>query len=169
MVERCRGCVDVSPARVVHQTGPADAASLSEAYRNSSLASFEIAAFFDDMPARVSAADLLVCRAGATTLAEIAAAGRPAILVPYPFAADDHQRRNAEAVERAVPPWSSATRSCPAPLLPTSWLRSPSIRIEAQDGRPREARASGDAAERIADVADGLLEGRPGGGGADVP
>ena len=46
-------------------------------------------------------ADLVICRSGATTVAELAAAGKPAIMIPFPFAADDHQRKNAEAVERA--------------------------------------------------------------------
>jgi UDP-N-acetylglucosamine--N-acetylmuramyl-(pentapeptide) pyrophosphoryl-undecaprenol N-acetylglucosamine transferase len=46
-------------------------------------------------------ADLVVCRAGATTVAELAAAGKPSLLIPFPFAADDHQRKNAEAIERA--------------------------------------------------------------------
>ena len=52
------------------------------------------------MPARFARADLVVCRSGASTVAEIAAAGKPAIFVPFPRAADDHQRRNAEALRR---------------------------------------------------------------------
>ena len=53
------------------------------------------------MPAAFEAADLVVCRSGAGAVSELAAAGKPAILVPFPFAADDHQTRNAEAIERA--------------------------------------------------------------------
>ena len=52
------------------------------------------------MPAAFAAADLVVCRAGAGTVSELAAAGRPSVLVPFPFAADDHQMRNAEAMQR---------------------------------------------------------------------
>ncbi len=59
------------------------------------------AAFFDDLPARLESAHLVVCRAGASTVAELAAAGRPAILVPYPLATDDHQSANARALEAA--------------------------------------------------------------------
>ena len=51
----------------------------------------------------MKAADLVVCRAGATTLAEIAAAGKPSILVPLPTATDDHQRKNAEVLARRAP------------------------------------------------------------------
>ena len=57
--------------------------------------------FLDAMARAMSDADLVVCRAGATTLAELAAAGRPAILVPFPYAANDHQRLNATAFEKA--------------------------------------------------------------------
>ena len=56
--------------------------------------------FVHDMASAYGQADLVVCRAGATTLAELAALGKPAILIPYPFAADDHQRTNAEVVVR---------------------------------------------------------------------
>ena len=61
----------------------------------------EATAFIDDMPLAFADADLVVCRSGAGAVAELAAAGKPAILVPYPFAADDHQMANARAMERA--------------------------------------------------------------------
>ena len=56
--------------------------------------------FITDMPAAFAAADLVICRSGAGAVSELAAAGKPSILVPFPFAADDHQTRNAEAMER---------------------------------------------------------------------
>ncbi len=60
----------------------------------------EIVPFINDMPAAFRSADLIVCRSGAGAVSELAAAGKPSILVPFPFAADDHQTRNAEAMER---------------------------------------------------------------------
>ena len=60
-----------------------------------------VEAFFDDMPARMAAADLVVARAGASTLAELTILGRPSVLVPLPTAADDHQRKNADVLARA--------------------------------------------------------------------
>jgi UDP-N-acetylglucosamine--N-acetylmuramyl-(pentapeptide) pyrophosphoryl-undecaprenol N-acetylglucosamine transferase len=69
------------------------------AYRQAGLQA-EVEPFFYDMGRRLHAADLIVCRAGATTLAEITAAGKPAILIPLPTATDDHQRRNGAALAR---------------------------------------------------------------------
>jgi UDP-N-acetylglucosamine--N-acetylmuramyl-(pentapeptide) pyrophosphoryl-undecaprenol N-acetylglucosamine transferase len=57
--------------------------------------------FIRDMPRAFAEADLVVCRAGASTVSELAAAGRASILVPFPFAADNHQQHNAEAMQRA--------------------------------------------------------------------
>jgi UDP-N-acetylglucosamine--N-acetylmuramyl-(pentapeptide) pyrophosphoryl-undecaprenol N-acetylglucosamine transferase len=87
----------VPELRVTHQTGARDLEIAGEAYRKAGLDA-EVAAFFDDMPKRLAETDLIVCRAGATTLAEVTAAGRAAILVPLPGATDDHQRTNAEAL-----------------------------------------------------------------------
>lgn len=87
---------------VTHQTGrlPDEAAErIQRAYAESGFQAV-VKPFLDRMVDEFRDADLVICRAGATTVAELAAAGRPAILVPYPFAADDHQRHNAEAVER---------------------------------------------------------------------
>ncbi len=86
--------------RFVHQTGSADVEKVQAAYAARGLRA-ETAAFFDDMPVRYRNADLVLCRAGATTIAELCGAGRGAILVPYPFAADDHQTANARLLERA--------------------------------------------------------------------
>ena len=85
---------------LTHQTGEADYDRVSAAYAGSGLRA-EVKPFIEDMVAEFARAHLIVSRAGATTVAELAAAGRPAVMVPFPFAADDHQRKNAEAVERA--------------------------------------------------------------------
>ncbi len=83
--------------RIIHQTGERDYNDALAAYR--SLGDWaEVFKFIEDMPAAFSRADLVVCRSGASTVAEIAAAGKPAIFVPFPRAADDHQRVNAEAL-----------------------------------------------------------------------
>jgi UDP-N-acetylglucosamine--N-acetylmuramyl-(pentapeptide) pyrophosphoryl-undecaprenol N-acetylglucosamine transferase len=83
--------------RLVHQCGIAAAEELREIFAQSGLEG-EIVPFITDMPAAFAAADLVVCRSGAGAVSELAAAGKPSILVPFPFAADDHQMRNAEAM-----------------------------------------------------------------------
>jgi UDP-N-acetylglucosamine--N-acetylmuramyl-(pentapeptide) pyrophosphoryl-undecaprenol N-acetylglucosamine transferase len=85
---------------IIHQTGERDYNDAQAAYQRAG-ASAEVHKFITDMPAFFSSADLLLCRSGASTVAEIAAAGKPAIFVPFPRAADDHQRVNAQALERA--------------------------------------------------------------------
>jgi UDP-N-acetylglucosamine--N-acetylmuramyl-(pentapeptide) pyrophosphoryl-undecaprenol N-acetylglucosamine transferase len=86
--------------RIVLQTGRAAHDELHDEFAATGLDG-EVTPFITDMPAAFAQADLIVCRSGAGTVSEIAAAGRPSVLVPFPFAADDHQRRNAEAFERA--------------------------------------------------------------------
>jgi UDP-N-acetylglucosamine--N-acetylmuramyl-(pentapeptide) pyrophosphoryl-undecaprenol N-acetylglucosamine transferase len=83
--------------RVTHQTGERDVDMVRAGYRQAGLQA-DVEPFLYDMGRQLGAADLIVCRAGATTLAELTAAGKPAILVPLPTATDDHQRRNAEAL-----------------------------------------------------------------------
>ena len=86
--------------RIIHQTGERDYNDALAAYREAG-ESAEVFKFIDDMPAAFARADLVVARSGASTVAEIAAAGKPAVFVPFPRAADDHQRVNAEAFARA--------------------------------------------------------------------
>jgi UDP-N-acetylglucosamine--N-acetylmuramyl-(pentapeptide) pyrophosphoryl-undecaprenol N-acetylglucosamine transferase len=78
----------------IHQTGPADEAMVADAYARAGTAA-RVQAFFTDMAVQYRRADLVVCRAGATTVAEITALGKAAVFIPFPFAADDHQRLNA--------------------------------------------------------------------------
>ena len=82
----------------VHQTGEFDLTSVAKAYESSGVQG-EVHAFLHDMPKRYNWAHLVLSRAGASTLAELTACGKPAILVPYPHAADDHQRHNALALQ----------------------------------------------------------------------
>ncbi len=84
---------------IVHQTGEADLEWVKGRYREAGLEA-DVRPFIDDMARAYADADLVVCRAGATTLAELTALGKPAVLVPYPYAADDHQRKNAESLVR---------------------------------------------------------------------
>jgi UDP-N-acetylglucosamine--N-acetylmuramyl-(pentapeptide) pyrophosphoryl-undecaprenol N-acetylglucosamine transferase len=86
--------------QIVHQTGERDYNDAQAAYASLG-ASAEAHRFIDDMPGFFARADLILCRSGASTVAELTAAGKPAVLVPFPRAADDHQKRNAEALERA--------------------------------------------------------------------
>jgi UDP-N-acetylglucosamine--N-acetylmuramyl-(pentapeptide) pyrophosphoryl-undecaprenol N-acetylglucosamine transferase len=85
---------------IVHQTGERDYNDAQVAYANLG-GSVQAYRFIDDMPGSFARATLLICRSGASTVAEVTAAGKPAVFVPFPRAADDHQKRNAEALERA--------------------------------------------------------------------
>jgi UDP-N-acetylglucosamine--N-acetylmuramyl-(pentapeptide) pyrophosphoryl-undecaprenol N-acetylglucosamine transferase len=85
--------------QIIHQTGRRDYAQVSAAYEQSGIKA-HVSPFIYDMPTAYAAADMVICRAGATTLAEITAAGKPALLIPYPYAANDHQRKNAQVLEK---------------------------------------------------------------------
>jgi len=116
MIESLPGLRAKIPAiRIIHQTGQRDFDLVFNAYQQLGMTqsdvtktsafpistSCEVHKFIDDMPATFARADLLVCRSGASTVGEITAAGKPAIFVPFPRAADDHQNVNARALERA--------------------------------------------------------------------
>jgi UDP-N-acetylglucosamine--N-acetylmuramyl-(pentapeptide) pyrophosphoryl-undecaprenol N-acetylglucosamine transferase len=89
-----------TPVEVVHQTGERDLSRVREAYERAGIHA-RSEAFFDAVAREMTAADVVVCRAGATTLAELAAAGKPAVLIPFPAATDDHQRKNASVLADA--------------------------------------------------------------------
>lgn len=86
---------------ITHQTGEADFEKIKELYGRSGFANSDVRPFISDMFLEFARADLVICRAGATTCAELAAAGKASIMIPLPTAADDHQRKNAEAFENA--------------------------------------------------------------------
>jgi UDP-N-acetylglucosamine--N-acetylmuramyl-(pentapeptide) pyrophosphoryl-undecaprenol N-acetylglucosamine transferase len=90
---------DKTTIRLIHQTGSSAYGELATEFLKSGIDG-EIAAFLPDMPAAFASADVVVSRAGMSTVSELAAAGKPSILVPLPTAADQHQLRNAEAMER---------------------------------------------------------------------
>ena len=85
---------------ILHQAGARHEETTLAAYRSSGAdsARWKVRAFLDDMPARFESADLVLARGGASTVAELCAAGKPALLVPFPQATDDHQRKNAEVM-----------------------------------------------------------------------
>jgi UDP-N-acetylglucosamine--N-acetylmuramyl-(pentapeptide) pyrophosphoryl-undecaprenol N-acetylglucosamine transferase len=135
---------------VTHQAGAAHQAAVARRYQENGIAA-EVVAFIDDMARRYADADLIVCRAGASTIAELAAAGVASVLVPYPHAVDDHQTKNARFL---------ADRGA-AVLIPQRELTAPRL-SEALAGFTREkllamaraARAAGkpDATGAVAKV-----------------
>jgi UDP-N-acetylglucosamine--N-acetylmuramyl-(pentapeptide) pyrophosphoryl-undecaprenol N-acetylglucosamine transferase len=138
--------------RIAQQCRPEDLDRANATYRRLGVKA-ELAAFFRDVPERLSQAHLLICRAGASTVAEATAVGRPAILVPYPHAIDNHQTLNAHAVDEAGGGW----------LMPEEAFTAESLaaRLDALFGLPAAlqkaaaaARADGrpDAARRLADM-----------------
>ena len=137
---------------VVHQGRDEDAAHVAEIYRNAGVTA-EVRAYFTDLPRELAMAHLVVARAGASTVAELAVAGRPAILVPLPIATDDHQTANARALAVAggavVIPQPRFTAEALAAAL-TQWLDDPTALAAAAAG----ARSVGvpDAAIRLADL-----------------
>jgi len=86
--------------RIKHQTGPLDFERIRAAYQDAGWTSdAEVSSYIDNMVADFANADVVICRAGATTTAELIAAGKASVMIPFPLAADDHQRKNAEALE----------------------------------------------------------------------
>ncbi len=142
---------------VVQQCRPEDIDRVSQAYDAAGIEA-ELASFFNDVPARLAAAHLVIGRSGASTVAEITTIGRPSILVPYPHAIDDHQARNAHAVDEAGAGW----------VLPQSAFTPDALksRIESLIGMPvvlertaANARALGrpQAAKDLAGLVAGLI------------
>ncbi len=140
------------PLRFIHQTGEADYDAVRTAYARRQIKA-EVLPFIPDMPARFAEADLVICRAGASTVAELTAAGRASVLIPFPHATDQHQLRNAKAMVRAG-------AAC---LLEEKGLTGERLAAEVLDLLDRPARlaemeaaarrlAVPDAAARIADL-----------------
>lgn len=155
-----------SSISIVQQCRAEDLSQVEAAYREMNVKA-ELSPFFTDLPERLAAAHLVIGRAGASTIAELTCIGRPAILVPYPHAADDHQSFNAHAIDEAGGGWlmpedaftpeSLAARLAELFALPETLKKA--ARAAHAAGRP-------DAAERLAEVVLGLLEEEDGEGDA---
>jgi UDP-N-acetylglucosamine--N-acetylmuramyl-(pentapeptide) pyrophosphoryl-undecaprenol N-acetylglucosamine transferase len=142
--------------RLVHQTGTAQRAEVAAAYAACGREA-EVLEFLDDMPRRFAEADLVLSRSGATTCAELAAAGRAAVLVPFALAADDHQRQNALALAAAgaarVIEEKDLTGAGLAQLL-RELVETPTRLAPMEDAARGLARP--DAAARVADLLAGV-------------
>jgi UDP-N-acetylglucosamine--N-acetylmuramyl-(pentapeptide) pyrophosphoryl-undecaprenol N-acetylglucosamine transferase len=121
-------------------------------YRECGVAA-HLAGFLEDMPERLAGAHLAICRAGASTIAELTASGRPAILVPYPFATDDHQTANAQALVEAGGAWLIPEPSLSPEVLADRLVplfAAPAVLARA--AQCARAFAHPDAARRLADL-----------------
>jgi UDP-N-acetylglucosamine--N-acetylmuramyl-(pentapeptide) pyrophosphoryl-undecaprenol N-acetylglucosamine transferase len=138
---------------VTHHTGERDLELVRDAYRRAGLGA-RVEPFLFAMDREIKAADLVVCRAGATTIAELTASGRPAVLVPLPTAADDHQRKNAEILVTAGAAELVEQKTLSGAVLAarlTGLLGNPQRLAEMSEAARRLARP--DAARVIADKA----------------
>ena len=147
-----------STLRLVHQTGERDVEMVRTAYRQAGLQA-DVEPFLYDMGRQLGQADVVVCRAGATTLAEITAAGKAAVLIPLPTATDDHQRKNAEALADAGAAELLVQRDLTGPVLAVRLLALAGDRAR-RDRLAAAARslARPDAARVIVDRALALAE-----------
>lgn len=146
---------------VVQQCRPEDQEKVSAAYDGQEI-SAETAAFFDDLPMRLDRAHLVIARAGAATVSELQAAGRPALLVPYARAMGDHQSANARALADAGSGWlMTETALTPERLRDQlkELLADPAALARAA-GAARAATPR-DAAQRLADLTEALIPGQP--------
>jgi UDP-N-acetylglucosamine--N-acetylmuramyl-(pentapeptide) pyrophosphoryl-undecaprenol N-acetylglucosamine transferase len=153
MVAAAAELVRTGIVELVHQTGPRDVGMVREEYERRGVPA-RVEAFLDPVVDAMRAADLIICRAGATTLAELAALGRAAMLVPLPTAADDHQRRNAQVVAAAGAAVVVDEVGLAAPVLvhAVSTLLADAGRLTSMRAAMRQF-ARPDAAERIVDRA----------------
>ena len=142
--------------RIVHQTGEGDLSVVTDAYRAARLEA-RAEPFLDRVADEMRDADIVICRAGATTLAELAATGRPAIVVPLPTATDDHQRKNAEVFGRSGGALVIDERALSGEALADALkalVADPDRRARMSAAARTLARP--DAAERIADRVEAL-------------
>jgi UDP-N-acetylglucosamine--N-acetylmuramyl-(pentapeptide) pyrophosphoryl-undecaprenol N-acetylglucosamine transferase len=143
---------------ISQQCRPEDLDRVRAAYEEMGVTA-DLGSFFDDVPDRLASAHLVIARSGASTVGELTAVGRPAVLVPYPHAIDDHQTANARALDAAGAAWLvPQDRFSPESLAArlASLLANPAVLETAAD----KAHAAGnpDAARRLADAVLGMVE-----------
>jgi UDP-N-acetylglucosamine--N-acetylmuramyl-(pentapeptide) pyrophosphoryl-undecaprenol N-acetylglucosamine transferase len=141
-----------TPVRFIHQTGTAMHDGLAKDFAVSGLQG-EVVPFIADMPAAFAQVDLIVCRSGAGAVSELAAAGKPSILIPFPFAADDHQTKNAEVLERVGAAVLSSDKNWTGTKFfeTVSALQADPDRLRAMGGAARSL-ARPDSARRAAEI-----------------
>ena len=142
--------------RISQQARPEDRDRVVADLRAAGIAA-EVETFFNDVQERLARAHLVICRSGASTIAELAAAGRPALLVPYPHAMDDHQAANARAFTEAGAGWTMPQSSLTPPLLTEriAELLGDGARLRVAAAQARRF-GRDDAAERLAALVAGL-------------
>jgi len=145
--------------RIKHQTGPADFEKVKVAYLDAGWGErADVRSYIDNMVADFAEADLVLCRAGATTTAELIAAGKASIMVPFPHAADDHQRKNAEALQMAGAARMILQKDLSGETLANeirSLLSTPEKLNEMENAARNLARR--DAAEKTVDLMEELV------------
>jgi UDP-N-acetylglucosamine--N-acetylmuramyl-(pentapeptide) pyrophosphoryl-undecaprenol N-acetylglucosamine transferase len=148
---------------VLHQAGARHAETTRAAYMASSAPPerWQVQAFLDDMPRQFAASDLVLARSGASTVAELAAGGKPSLLVPFPQAADDHQRKNAEIFQDGGAAVMLLEQEMTAPKLldVLTRLLSDRAQLHLMSTKARNF-AHPHAAARIAEIAAGLAASR---------
>ena len=145
--------------RVTHQTGEADYENVRAGYLKAGWNDVDVRRYIDDMVECFAQADLVICRAGATTTAELIASGKVAIMIPFPLAADDHQRRNAEALEAAGAARMILQKDLTGERLASeigALIRSPDKVTEMEQAARKLAK--GDAAATTVDLIEDLLK-----------
>ncbi len=138
--------------RVVQQCRPEDLEGVRQIYAKAAIEA-ETAAFFTDLPARLAAAHLIIARSGAGTVSELAAAGRPSLLIPYAHATDDHQTSNAEVLSSVGAAWLLPEAELTAPALATHLAKlmlAPELLQQA--AQAARGRAQPNAAALLADL-----------------
>jgi UDP-N-acetylglucosamine--N-acetylmuramyl-(pentapeptide) pyrophosphoryl-undecaprenol N-acetylglucosamine transferase len=147
--------------QITHQTGEFDYEKIKEVYNRADLPFSDVRPYISDMVSEFAKSDLIICRAGATSCAELAAAGKASIMIPLPTAADDHQRKNAEALQAAKAARMILQRDLNGETLAKeiiNLINSPFLISEMEAAAKKLARK--DAAEVTVNLIEDLVRGK---------